>query len=125
MRFGEKIVLFIFRPIYRTFFERLLWWFLTKVKIFFLADITAQLDNIERRLRDDHQQRWALIEEKLRGAELSNTAQWDAIEQLLLALFRAPELQTSNSDWKFSLPQHTSILSSTDLNRVHAASNLR
>lgn len=125
MRFGERIVLFIFRPIYRTFVERLLWWFLTKVKIFFLADIAVQLDSIERRLREDHQQRWAVIEERLRGAEVSNTAQWDAMEQLLLALFREPELPRLDSDWKFNSAQCTAISSPAELNRAHAASNLR
>ncbi len=119
MRFGERLMLFFFRPIYRTFVERLLWWFLAKVKIFFLADMAAQVDSIDRRLREDHQQRWAAIEERLRGAEASNTAQWDAMEQLLLALFRAAGIiELWNSDWKFSAPQHTPISRPAELNGV-------
>lgn len=125
MRFGEKVVLFIFRPIYRTFIERLLWWFLARVKIFFLADIAAQVDNIERRLREDHQQRWAAIEERLRGAEASNAAQWGAMEQLLLALFRQSELRPLDSDWKLSAPQHTPISIPAELNGVDGPNHIR
>lgn len=121
MRFGEKIVVFIFRPIYRTFFERLLWWFLTKIKIFMLAeisaeqnDIRAQLDNIEQRLR--------VIEE---GQRTTNDAgQWDALEQLLLSLFRSSELRISDATWEPTPPQRA-LTTETNSNRVHAASNLR
>src|SRR5882724_2149203 len=97
LKFGEKVVLFFLRPIYRTFFERLVWWFLARVKAFFLAEIGPQLERIERRLQSeeaDRQQRWAAIEERMRSAEASNAAQWDALEQLLLAMFRQPELRT-------------------------------
>ena len=125
MRFGERIVLFIFRPFYRTFVERLLWWFLTRVKIFFIVDIAAQVDSIERRLREDHQQRWAAIEDRLRSIEISNTDKWDALEQLLLALFRESESRTSDPEWNFNPQQHAPISSPVELERVHAASNLR
>lgn len=126
MRFGEKIVVFIFRPIYRTFFERLFWWFLLKVKVFMLAEVRAQLDSVELRLRaDDAQRRLAAIEERLRAAELSNAAQWDALEQLLLALFRQPESRASDPDWKVGAGQENSISNARDLMRAHAARNLR
>ena len=69
MRFGERVVVFILRPIYRTFFDRLFWWFLLKVKIFLLADVHARLESIEARLqKDDSQQQFlAAIEERFRG----------------------------------------------------------
>jgi hypothetical protein len=126
MRFGERVVVFILRPIYRTFFERLFWWFLLKVKVFLLADVQAQLNSIEARLRsDDSAQRWAAMEERLRSAELSNAAQWDSLEQLLLALFRQPYFRTSDSDRKLDTGQEGSFSSAGDMNRAHAASNLR
>jgi len=127
MRFGERIVVFIVRPIYRTFFDRLFWWFLAKVKVFLLAETALQLDSIERRLTEasGSQARLAAIEERLRNAELSNAAQWDALEQLLLALFRQPELRTSGLDRELNTPRETSIPTPADLNRAHAASNLR
>ena len=83
MRFGEKVVVYLLRPIYRTFFERLIWWFLARVKIFLLGDMAAQVQSIERRLREDYQQRLTAIEERLRAAEENNVVQWDAMEQLL------------------------------------------
>jgi hypothetical protein len=75
----------ILRPIYKAFFERPLWWFLGKVKAFFLAEIGPQIESTESRL--------AAIEERLRSMEANNAAQWDALEQLLLALFRQPEVR--------------------------------
>jgi hypothetical protein len=96
LRFGEKVVLFIFRPIYRTFFERLVWWFLTKVKIFFMADLNVQLEASERRIREENQQRWGLVEEQMRRIEANNAAQWDGLEKLLLAMFRQPTGQEEN-----------------------------
>lgn len=124
MRFGERVVVFILRPIYRTFFDRLLWWFLLKVKVFMLADIRAQLESIDARLQSDEaQRRWASIEERLRSMEASNAAQWDALEQLHLALFRQPESQSSDSE---ADPPHYDVISSdADINRTHAASNIR
>lgn len=126
MRFGERVVVFILRPIYRTFFERLFWWFLMKVKVFVLADVQAQLASIEARLQnDDSQQRWAAVEERLRRAELNNAAQWDSLEQLLLALYRQPHYPASESDWQLSTDQEAPFSSTGDINRAHAAGNLR
>ena len=124
MRLGERLVVFILRPIYRTFFDRLVWWFLLKIKIFMLADIREQLERIEARLQpDESQQRWAGIEERLRRMEAGNAAQWDALEQLHLALLRQPELPSAESDTEAL--QYTLISSDTKINRAHAASNLR
>lgn len=124
MRLGERLVVFILRPIYRTFFDRLVWWFLLKVKIFMLADIREQLERMEARLQsDDSQQRWAAMEARLRSMEAGNAAQWDALEQLHLALFRQPESQSSEEDTE--APQYMAISSDTKKSRTHAASNLR
>jgi hypothetical protein len=127
MRFGERVVVFILRPIYRTFFERLFWWFLLKVKVFLLADVHAKLDSIEARLgKDDSQQRLlAALEERLRTAEQNNAAQWDSLEQLLLALFRQPHFRSLDSGWKSDTEQEASFSSTSELNRAHAAGNLR
>jgi len=128
MRFSKRVAVFLLRPIYRNLFERPLWWFLAKVKAFFFAEVGIQLGNIERRFQVEdavNEQRWASLEQRLRSLEASNAAQWDAVEQLLLALFRQPEPQALDPDWKVSTPQESPLLSATDLNRVHAASNIR
>jgi hypothetical protein len=77
-----QLVKTVFRPVYRLFVERPLWWFLARVKAFFLAEIDLHIQQTERRLAD--------MEERARKAEENNAAQWDAIEQLLLAMFRQP-----------------------------------
>lgn len=127
MRFGERITLYVFRPIYRTFVERLLWWFLAKVKVFFLAEIgpqisecLAKIDNVERRLQQLEQ-----LAEPLRRAETNSAAQWDALEQLLLALFRQPESRALEANWDGGIGQEASASSAIEPNRVHAASNIR
>jgi hypothetical protein len=128
MRFGERLVVAIFGPIYRTFFDRLFWWFLAKVKVFLLADLNAQVSRIERRFdaaESNAQQRWAAIEERLRSAEMSNAAQWDALEQLLLALYRQPILQVSDPDSRRETPEESSLLREKGLARVHAANDIR
>jgi hypothetical protein len=127
LRFGERITLFFFRPIYRTFGERLLWWFLTKVKIFFMADLAAQVDSIDRRLREDHHERWAAIDQRLRNLEASNAAQWQAIEELLLALFRSPEPLALESDARATAANHpsASVPNRAELNRVDASNHIR
>jgi hypothetical protein len=135
MRFGEKIVVFILRPIYRTFFERLIWWYLTKIRAFFMAEMNALasrqgaqisecLQKLEK-IESGQQQRWAAIEERLRASEANSAGQWDALEQLLLAMFRQPESQTSRSDWKTVTPQESPVSTGVDLNRVHAAGSIR
>ena len=127
MRFGERVVVFILRPIYRTFFDRLFWWFLLKVKIFLLADVHARLESIEARLQKDNsqQQFLAAMEERFRGLETNNAAQWDSLEQLLLALFRQPQFRGLDTDWKTSLEQEVRLEAVGEVNRAHAAGNLR
>jgi hypothetical protein len=70
------------RPIYRSFVERPLWWFLAKVKTFFLAEIGVQISQID---------------ERVRRIEANNAAQWDALEQLLLAMLRQPEVRLDSN----------------------------
>ena len=128
MRFGERVAIFFVRPIYRTFFEKPLWWFVARVKTFFFAEIGLQLGNFERRFQTEDavsDQRWAALERRLQSLEAANAAQWDALEQLLLALFRQPELRTLDPEWTVSSRQETSILNTSDGNGVHAANNIR
>ena len=126
LRFGERIVLFFFRPLYHTFIERLLWWFLTKVKIFFIADLAAQVDSIDRRLREDHHERWMSIDRRLRDLESSNAAQWRAIEDLLLALFRSSEGPALDSDWEITVQNAVAAIPSpAELNRVDGPRHIR
>lgn len=126
MKFGEKIVVFIFRPIYRTLFERLFWWFMAKVKAFMLADIVVRLNAIERRLETGGAERQELltaIQQEHRRAEGTTAAQWDAIEQLLLALFRQP----IPGDPGFGRSKQDGSLDATgnDLNGVHEGRIIR
>jgi hypothetical protein len=127
LRFGERITLFFFRPLYRTFVERLLWWFLTKVKIFFMADLVAQVDSIDRRLREDHHERWAAIDQRLQNLEASNAAHWQAIEELLLALFRSSELPGLDSEWKGATAEQVAAVVpiAAELNRVDGPNRIR
>src|SRR5665213_3876787 len=91
-----RLVKRVLRPVYRLFFERPLWWFLARVKGFFLAEIGVQIEQTAQRV--------TAIEEQLRAAEASNAAQWDALEQLLLAMFRVPEVRTE-PNWRSDTPQ--------------------
>lgn len=125
MRFAKKVAVYVLRPIYRAFFERPLWWFLAKVKIFFISDMAAQVQSMERRLREDYQQRLTAIEERLRAAEQNNLVQWDALEQLLLALFHQPQLRTMARNGESDAPREMPVLTVNPVNRTHAASNIR
>jgi hypothetical protein len=129
MKFGEKLVVYIFRPIYRTFFERLLWWFLTRIKAFFFAETSVQLSQILRKLeiieasQQQQQQRWAEIEARLRATEGSNAAQWDGLEQLLLALLRQPDYACLSKDSDRDDSQKISPSNTAGLSRVQIAAN--
>jgi hypothetical protein len=107
MRLSKRAAIYFIRPIYRTFFERPLWWFLARVKTFFMSETSERLLALEQRLTKlenlEH------IEEFFRRSEASNAAQWDAIEQLLLAMFCRHESPISESE--AACPsQHTEIL---------------
>lgn len=122
MRFIEKVVVSVARPIYRAFLERPLWWFLAKLKTFFIADLAAQVQAI----REDHARHWADIDERLRHLEAGDQAQWSSLEQLLLSLFRQSESeQLLATDREDGTPREIPISSTPQLNRVHAASNIR
>ena len=71
------------RPVYRKFFEKPLWWFLAILKKFFLDDISARI---------------AAIETKVDRMEATTAAEWEALEQLLLAVLRQRE--TRVTDWQ-------------------------
>jgi hypothetical protein len=120
MRFVQKF----FRPIYRAFFERPVWWFLARVKAFFFAETLTRLDNMERQLSEvlGRRQEWAALDERLRAADVSNAAQWDAIERLILALFQQPGPRTFDS---ISEPEIQSMSAGSEVNGVNGPHNPR
>jgi hypothetical protein len=86
------------RPFYRLLVERPLWWFLSRVKAYFLAEVGVQIEQTGQRL--------AAIEERLRAMEANNAAQWDGLEQLLLAMFRQPEARARvGANWSHPAQQ--------------------
>ncbi|MGH9438116.1 MAG: hypothetical protein ACRD22_09520 [Terriglobia bacterium] len=139
MKFGKRIVLFFLRPVYRALFEGP------------MAEISARLDRVERlsaQVRDAeanlagqlHNLRAELVPylqrgdvnlssleprvaAHLRSLEANNAAQWDGIEQLLLAMFRLPQSQVSALDGK--APGEPQYLKAIEIDKVHAAANLR
>jgi hypothetical protein len=116
MRLVRKVLGAILRPIYKGFFERPLWWFLARVKAFFLAEIGPRIEGNEHRL--------AVIEERLRSTEANNAAQWNALEQLLLGLFRQP-IEGSGSCDKCGAQQNDLIGSLAGQDQIHERHNLR
>lgn len=129
MRFIEKVAVSVLRPVYRAFFEKPLWWFLAKLKAFFIADLSAQVQAIrEEQARhlaavDERLQR---LDERLRRLEAGDPAQWNSLEQLLLSLFHQSESQSVLvTEREPGTPREVSSSSAPQLNRVHAASNIR
>lgn len=98
MRFGERLTIFFGRPIYRTFLERPLWWFLARIKAFFFAEVNAQLESIERRLQalEIIERRLEALQQSTAQANAARAGEWDAVEQLLLAVLRQPEERNHN-----------------------------
>ena len=122
MGLAKRATIYVGRPIYRTFFEQPLWWFLSKVKAFFFTETTERLLIMEHKL--DRLEKLGEIEERLRSAEASNAAQWDALEQLLLAMFRQSEFRGANLENDASSPRHTAISSATELSGVNGPNNI-
>jgi hypothetical protein len=116
MRLVRKVLGAILRPIYKAFFERPLWWFLARVKAYFLAEIGPQIEAREQRL--------IVIEERLRSMEANNAAQWNALEELLLALFRQPDVQVE-SDARYGAQRDDLIASAAGRDQIHEQNNLR
>ena len=110
------MAIFFLKPIYRVL-QKPLWWFLAKVKAFFFAETYVQLSAIEQRLQ--------ALEQASVQAKASHTAQWHAMEQLLLALFRDPKSRSLDPDWKADEAHEAQPLSASDLSRVDAANNIR
>jgi len=88
-----RLVKRVLRPFYRLLVERPLWWFLSRVKTYFLTEVEGQLQQTGQRL--------TAIEERLRAMEANNAAQWDGLEQLLLAMFRQPEARVDNGACRY------------------------
>lgn len=131
MRFGEKLIVFLFRPIYRTFFERLTWWFLTRIKVFFLAeviasltDLTARMERIENRPIPDQSGVTGALDEKFRSLEAANLAQWRAMETLLLAMFRQSESRIVDERFAGRAAEHEAV-NGIRPERANVATNIR
>ncbi len=97
------------RPIYKAFVEKPLWWFLSRVKAYFLAEIGPQI---------------AAIEERTRVTDAHNTAQWNALEQLLLAMYRQPEVRPESSRVNVS-PTEKAIATAVGQGRTNERNDLR
>jgi hypothetical protein len=123
MGLAKRATIYVGRPIYRTFFEQPLWWFLSKVKAFFFTETAERLLIMEHKL--DRLEKLGNIDERLRNAEVINAAQWDALEQLLLAMFRQRESRISDSGREDSTPQYTPICDATGSDRVNGPNALR
>jgi hypothetical protein len=116
MRLVGKVLGAILRPFYKAFFEKPLWWFLARVKAFFLAEIGPQIESTGHRL--------AAIEQRLQSTEANNVAQWGALEQLLLALYRQPEVRL-DSDGKSWIQRDDLTSSAAGQDRIHDQNNIR
>ncbi len=131
MRPLKKLAIAIVRPFYKALFERPLWWFLSKVKAYFFEEVNQRLSDLEERVRPGRinestgsneralVERLQGIEERLRHIDSGSAAQWDALEQLLLAMFRQSNGQ-ADASMVLTLPSKPA-----PLDRAHAASNLR
>jgi hypothetical protein len=121
MRLLQRAGIVIVRPVYRAFVEKPLWWFLAKVKSFFFAETTERLLLIEKQL--EALEKAESVEALFRRTQASNAAQWDAIEQLLLAMFRQPEPRDFERGGSDSQPAVMS--SATGSSRVNGPNSIR
>jgi|SRR5450755_3991029 hypothetical protein len=123
MGLAKRAAIFFVRPTYKRVFERPLWWFLAIVKTFFFAETSERLVTIENRLTA--LEKLQGIEEQLRRLNEINAAQWDAIEQLLLAMFRQPDSRIVESGGGVDASQHAALSSATELNQANGPRTLR
>lgn len=101
MGFAERIAVGIFRPFYKRYFERPLWWFLSKVKDYFFADsieATARRSaEMEARLRHVEAQLDS-VQSQLSQIGANDMAKWSAIEELVLGMLRQRDWQSAQSE---------------------------
>jgi len=105
MLLDRKPFLYLWRPIYRTTFQGLVWPFLTRVKQFFFAEISAEIRDIHiageaataRIASLEHQT--DVIVNRLIAIEIEQQNEWHATQSLLLCLF-------SNSTEHHQSPAH-------------------
>ena len=120
----RRVGISVVRPFYRAFVERPLWWFLAKVKVFFFAETSERLLQIENRLAA--LEKVQTVEELFRRSDANNAAQWDALEQLLLALYRQPEAQVVEPLSQETLVrQHDTVSNSPRPDRVNGPHTIR
>lgn len=112
MLVDRKPFIYVWRPLYRSVFDGLIWPFIARIKSFYFEEsarnqaallandrhILELLNGIEARqsvLTSQLQQ----INERLAVVERDNVEQWAPIEQLLLCLLRDPvEFQPTAAD---------------------------
>jgi hypothetical protein len=150
MKFGRRMVLFFSRPVYRALFDGPLTEINTRLqRVESLssqlrdaeANLAAQMHNLRAELVPYLQRAEAnnaglsaqlrgldaSFAEKLRNSEANrgndpvSVAHWNAIEQLVLALFRLPESRA----WESSSAPDAHPEALPDRNGLHATSNLR
>jgi hypothetical protein len=109
------------RPFYKALVERPLWWFLSRVKAFFFTETMDRLAAIETKLGGF--ENLPRYQDHFNHIEASNAAQWDALEQLLLAVLSQPrdvvwDLEAGGS-------AGDSLSSATKSFKANASNNLR
>jgi hypothetical protein len=129
MRFGEKLVVFFLRPIYRTFFKRLLEWHFKKVRTSLLLEVNEALSGLSTRVgrieeRLDGNLTGSVMDERFRKLEEASLAQWDGIESLVLALIRLSEQRNANSGQSGFLSQH-GMSNGAELDQLNVSHHIR
>jgi hypothetical protein len=122
----DRIFIVLCRPIYRMLFERPLWWFLAKVKAFFFLETNKSVAELSARvaaLEDSFLRRsGADVNARLQSIEAANTAQWAALESLLLAMFRQQEVIGSGID---RAAPHRNLTAGLDRSPENVSNDLR
>ena len=80
---------------------------------------------LEAQLRGAEAKSIAAMEERFRHLEATNAAQWDAIEQLLLALYRQPDARSAVAESEYGRLDDKAGGSRSEMSRAHAANYIR
>jgi hypothetical protein len=84
----KRVAVVFVRPIYQAFFERPVWWFLSRVKTYFFAETMARLASLEVKI--DAIEKAESYDGRFNHLDAHNAQQWDSIEQLVLAILNQP-----------------------------------
>jgi hypothetical protein len=93
----RKPFIYVWRPFYRIVFAGLIWPFLTRIKLFVIAEPASRLATIEHRLATIEAQNNMLVA-RIAGMEDEQRKHWDSISKLLLCLFQQPHPPTPAQD---------------------------